>query len=146
MLLDWTLIHAAAFLTVVVVTIIQWALHPEQPLAESGDVPAWVGGVAALAVVYIPASVSSGASIGQRLVWLEPRATDGTQPARWRLLVRATAVAGLLALELCVIPAVAGLFPLMAIISIIMLIVSPQALSPRLAGLVIADAREHTTT
>lgn len=114
------------------VTIIQWALHPEQPLAESGDVPAWVGGVAALAVVYIPASVSSGASIGQRLVWLEPRATDGTQPARWRLLVRATAVAGLLAL--------------MATISIIMLIVSPQALSPRLAGLVIADAREHTTT
>lgn len=132
MLLDWTLILAAALLTVVVVTIIQWALHPEQPLAESGDVPAWVGGVAALAVVYIPASVGSGASIGQRLVWLEPRATDGTQPARWRLLVRATAVAGLLAL--------------MATISIIMLIVSPQALSPRLVGLVIADACEHTTT
>ncbi|PRQ11835.1 hypothetical protein C1Y63_04120 [Corynebacterium sp. 13CS0277] len=135
MLLDYLTMVIAAELAFILVVVVRWALDPATPIAEQQPGWEWLPGVAALLVVYVPALVGSGASIGQRIVWLRP------SPApRWRLLLRAS-IAGLWALGTLGVPVASGLFSLLAFASLVSLIWTLRGISGVIAGVDIIDSR-----
>ncbi|MDN6566506.1 MAG: hypothetical protein L0K65_05570, partial [Actinomyces sp.] len=98
---------------------------------------AWV---AALVVALLPALVGTGASLGQRTVYLRPR---GPRRSRPRCLLRATAVQAAVPTLMYTGFPQAVLGPLLAVIAIAWAVPDPRGLSYRVAGLGIGDARER---
>ncbi|WP_145007837.1 VanZ family protein [Kocuria marina] len=94
---------------------------------------------ATLLVALIPAVVSTGSSLGQRTVYLRPRAQREARIAR---LLRAGCVQAAVPTLLYAGFPWALLGPVLASAAVIAVAVDPRGLSYRLAGLDIADARQ----
>ncbi|WP_276696465.1 VanZ family protein [Propionibacterium acidifaciens] len=108
-------------------------IHPEQ-------VVPWglVGAMAAeLGVIVVPALVGSGASLGQRTVYLRP-----APAARPRLVARAMAVGGLQCLLTVPLPALACLWATAAVVAAL---VDVRGMSGLLTGCRFVDARVGAT-
>lgn len=114
------------------------ALSPEQLL----ELERWIFTGAwgtALLVALVPAVVSTGASLGQRTVYLRPA---NRRAVGVRSVIRALCVQGaVLTLFYAGFPW-ALLGPLLAFAAIISVAIDPRGISYRAAGLDIADARE----
>ncbi|WGP07713.1 VanZ family protein [Bacillus subtilis] len=114
------------------------ALTPAQLL----ELERWIftgAWIAALLVALTPAMISTGASLGQRTVYLRPVAEHA---ARMRSLLRAACVQGAVPTLLFAGFPWALLGPALASAAVIALALGPRSLSYSLAGLGIADARE----
>lgn len=97
---------------------------------------AWLG---ALLVALLPALVSTGASLGQRTVYLRPAEPDAS---RWKCLLRAASVQGAVPTMLYLGFPWALLAPLLALVALLWALPDPRGLSYRLTGLRIVDSRE----
>ena len=106
------------------------ALSPEQYLALERTIVtgAWI---AALGVIVVPAVIGTGASLGQRTVYLAPVAKNGS---RVRLLARALTVHGAMVTALfCGFPSALLVLPLGAA-ALLAVAVDPRGLSCLLTG------------
>lgn len=154
MVVDLAAYTAVAVMVSLGYTVWQYYLHDE-PLPTDADwgsqaVPAMV---AFVVVVLLPALTGSGASLGQRALWLVPRWPDGVS-VRSRGLTRALCGLGLYA----VLDIVSALPPItddgagsaagslanvvLVVSGLAVLFGGPRGLSFRLAGARAADARE----
>lgn len=114
------------------------ALSPEQYLALERTIVtgAWI---AALGVIVVPAVIGTGASLGQRTVYLAPVAMNGS---RVRLLARALTVQGAMVTALfCGFPSALLVVPLGAT-TLLAVAVDPRGLSCLLTGCRLRDARQ----
>ncbi|MDN6304493.1 MAG: VanZ family protein [Corynebacterium sp.] len=100
---------------------------------------AWI---AAIAMIVIPALVRTGASFGQRTVFLQPETAAGS---RTRLFLRALSVQGLaVTLTYLGFPWLL-LAPLWGISALLSALISPRGLSGVLSGCTIIDSRHQPT-
>lgn len=97
---------------------------------------AWI---AALVVALVPGIIGTGASFGQRTVYLRPKARSAR---RLRSVLRAAYVQAAVPTLLYAGFPVALLAPLLVLVAIITVAINPRGLSYRLAGLDISDARD----
>lgn len=112
-------------------------LIPEQMLAMQQVIflAAWL---CAMAIVVGPSLAGSGASLGQRTVYVAPTPRGG---ARWRLLLRALVVQGAVPTGLLLGFPTALLVPLWAAAAVMSVLINPRGLSCALVGCSLRDAR-----
>lgn len=145
MLLDsWYLMLAAVFGGTVGSTVYAFSqggpgqtLTPEQmlDLEQAIFLGAWI---AAITTVVVPALIGTGASLGQRTVYLAPVPKNGS---RARLLARALLVQGAIPTGLFLGFPTALLAPLLGIAAIVSVAIHPRGLSCALSGCSLRDAR-----
>lgn len=97
MLLDLTLISTVATAVTIVRQLLHSLLHPEstaapEPFGAAGTAAAML--LAAAVVLYLPALIGTGASLGQRVLGIAPLWEDETGPTPARRLLRASVVGG----------------------------------------------------
>lgn len=94
MILDAVAVNATSGLLALTLIVPQLAItggrEPSGPVAIGGVVAVGIGTISL--VVVLPAALGTGASIGQRLVWLAPT-WPADRTGRWRRLHRASVVA-----------------------------------------------------
>lgn len=101
---------------------------------------AWV---AVLLVAIIPAVIATGASLGQRTVYLRPVAKNAH---KIRSLLRAVCVQGAVPTLLYAGFPLALLGPVLAFAAVVAVAADPRGISFRVAGLAVGDAREPALT
>lgn len=104
MALDFSLFMVLGYLAVAAISLTLWLASGSEPEQASPSMVAVGSTLAGLAVFYLPALFGSGASLGQRIVWLSPR---WRRRSAWRRLFRATIAGG----ALTVSSVLAALFP-----------------------------------
>lgn len=95
----------------------------------------------AMVAVVVPALIGTGASLGQRTVYLAPVPKHGS---RWRLLARALVVQGAIPTGLFLGFPAALLAPLLGMVAIVSVAISPRGFSCAVSGCDLGDARQPT--
>lgn len=113
------------------------ALTPDQmlDLQEAIFLGAWL---AAMIIVVVPALIGTGASLGQRTVYLAPVPKHGS---RSRLVARALVVQGAIPTGLFLGFPIALLSPLLGLAAMVSVAISPRGLSGAISGCGLRDAR-----
>ncbi|WP_040162477.1 VanZ family protein [Nigerium massiliense] len=110
------------------------------------DLERWIftgAAATALLVVLVPAIIGTGASLGQRTVYLTPAAHNR---ARWRLVARAIAVQGSSIIFVALGIPWLLLVPVIAFAAAVTTCVTPRGLSGLITGCRFVDARATSTT
>ncbi len=174
MLLDWIGVNVIVTGVSVAVTMAWYLADPGANVATTLAWSRWTSALAGLAYVYLPVLTGTGASVGQRTLWLAPvrrgpttgearrlparhATSEGNRLGSWRAALRVSVVAAPYVLVGAASGAAPGsgggqiargLFDLWIVIALISvpLTRSRRGLSFVLAGVDIADARDASAT
>ncbi|MDR0435493.1 MAG: VanZ family protein [Propionibacteriaceae bacterium] len=132
-----------AVLLALAVTILRHDGHQsDAELQRVNEITGYLSLGIAIGGILLLALTGSGASLGQRIVYLKPVPLGG---ARWRLVLRAGCVQGL-GLGLLLFPGGTGNWSFALIgLAIISVVFTPRGLSCLISGCVMADARGDMT-